>query len=324
MAKRVLLAGFGFMGQVHAYNILQNPDLELCGIVDAANPGDLLNSRSGNLNVERVTWNMIRDIPYFDRLSDGLMQVKPDAVVIATPTRFHYEMCLDALNAGCHVFTEKPVCLEVEKCRNLTAVAKERKQVLMVGHCVRFSPYFLVLKEAFDSGKYGGLQYLHMTRYTGVPGWGCWTDPATASKSGGALYDLVIHDIDCARALAGMPDEICTAPYIAEKYGRMLVDTIWRYKSGLIVHIEGGFIQPSSVPFHCDYTAVFEKATIYTDHASMRLCTQEGEKPIKWEDNTPMHTAEMNAFARYIAEGEMPYECSGEDALETLKLMARL
>ena len=324
MAKRVLLAGFGFMGQVHAYNILLNPELELCGIVDATPPVELLKSRSGNLNVERVTWNMIKDIPYSNNLQEAIMLLQPEAVVIATPTRFHFEMCQAVLKAGCHVFTEKPICLEVERCQELVNMAKERNLVLMVGHCVRFSPYFLVLKQIYKSGQYGKLQFLHMTRYTGVPSWGCWNDPVTTSKSGGALYDLVIHDIDCARALAGMPDEICNAPYITEKYGKMLVDTTWRYASGLIVHIDGGFILPSSVPFHCDYTAVFDEATIYTDHASMRLCTKDGEKPLDWEDNTPMHTAEMNAFAKYIANGKMPFECSGADALETLKLMAKL
>ncbi len=324
MAKRFLLAGFGFMGQVHAYNILLNPDIELCGIVDASNPAELLLKRSGNLNVERVTWNMIKDIPWYSDLQEALDVLRPDAVVVATPTRFHYEMCLAALSAGCHLFTEKPVCIEVSKCEELVRLADERNLVFMVGHCVRFSPYFLVLKEAFDSGKYGLLQYLHMTRYTGMPSWGSWSDPAVASKSGGALYDLVIHDIDCARALAGTPDELHTAPFVAEKYGRMIVDTTWRYKSGLIVRIDGGFIRPSSVPFHCDYTAVFDEATIYTDHASMRLCTKDGERPLEWEDKTPMHAAEMNAFAKYVHEGCMPFDCSGADALETLKLMEEM
>lgn len=323
MSKKIVIAGFGFMGQTHALNICRNPELSLAGIVDAVSPAQLLKRSSGNLNIDMVTEDMVKDVPHFTKLSDALAQAKPDAVVVATPTMLHYELGKQTLEAGCALFLEKPMCLDVALGEELVALAKAKGVVFMAGHCVRFTPDFLILKDAVESGKYGAIQYLHMSRYAGVPGWGCWRDPEVSAKSGGAMFDMAIHDTDCARSLFGDPDELSMMPYLRDRFGLMVVDSIWKYNNGPIVRIEAGFLEPSSLPFHKDFTAVFDKATLYSDMKGLWLC-QGNELTQLDNSGEDCYAAEMNAFAKYLVAGKMPMECSGADALATIKICTRM
>lgn len=323
MPKTIVIAGFGFMGQTHALNICRNPKLKLVGIVDAVDPHLLLKRPSGNLDIDMVTADMIKDVRHFTALPEAIKAVRPYAVVVATPTMLHYEFGKVALEAGCSLFMEKPMCLEVAKCEELVSLACAKGLIFMAGHCVRFSPAFKILEGRVKDGSLGAMQYLHMSRYAGVPGWGCWRDPEVSAKSGGAMFDMAIHDTDCARSLFGEPDEVSMMPYLRERFGLMVVDSIWKYKKGPLVRIEAGFLEPSCLPFHRDFTAVFEKGTLYCDMNGLSLCV---DKTVTKLDCTGEdgYVAEMKAFADYLERGAMPMACSGTDALATIRLCTRM
>lgn len=108
-----------------------------------------------------------------------------DAVVIALPVRFHYEMASRSLNAGKHVFIEKPMAASVEECQKLIDLAEEKKLTLMVGHTFLYSPTVRKIKEIVDSGEIGRIQYISARRL----------NLGLYQKDINVAWDLAPHDL---------------------------------------------------------------------------------------------------------------------------------
>jgi UDP-2-acetamido-3-amino-2,3-dideoxy-glucuronate N-acetyltransferase len=87
-----------------------------------------------------------------------------EGVVIATPPVCHYELAMKALEAGKHVFIEKPMTLHVWESQKLNETAKARKRILMVGHILLYHPAYVTLKKLVDDGVLGDLCYIHAQR----------------------------------------------------------------------------------------------------------------------------------------------------------------
>lgn len=87
-----------------------------------------------------------------------------DAVAIATPATTHAELALTAIEAGKHVFVEKPLALHADQAERVCSAARDAGRVLMVGHLLRYHPAFLRLEELVHNGGIGRLQYLYSNR----------------------------------------------------------------------------------------------------------------------------------------------------------------
>jgi predicted dehydrogenase len=87
-----------------------------------------------------------------------------DAVFIATPPKTHFEIAKVFLQAGKHVFIEKPITTEVWQAEELITLAENKNRVLMVGHVFLYVAEVLKLKEIIDSGEIGDLLYIHASR----------------------------------------------------------------------------------------------------------------------------------------------------------------
>jgi len=127
-----------------------------------------------------------------------------DAVVIVTPTSLHADQVIAALEAGKHVFCEKPLALEVADCRRVeAAAAKHPRQKVLVGFVRRFDPSYSAAMAKIRDGAIGTP---FMVRSQTLDK----NDPSGffvrfAPTSGGIFLDMAIHDIDCARFLLGGP-----------------------------------------------------------------------------------------------------------------------
>ena len=108
-----------------------------------------------------------------------------DAVVIATPVRFHYEMAKAALSAGKHVFIEKPMARTEAEAEELVALAERKERVIMVGHTSCFSPAVRRMKEIVDAGDIGEVQYISARRL----------NLGLFQKDINVAWDLAPHDI---------------------------------------------------------------------------------------------------------------------------------
>lgn len=114
-------------------------------------------------------------------------EIKPDAVSVVVPTRFHKQVTIDCLKRHIPVLVEKPIALTVDEASEMIEASKKENTFLMVGHIERFNPAVIKLKKIIDQGKLGKIINLLAIR-VGI-------SPPRIPNSDVAL-DLGIHDVD--------------------------------------------------------------------------------------------------------------------------------
>jgi predicted dehydrogenase len=187
------VVGLGKMGLSHLSIFRAHPDVELVAVCDST--GYVLDVLSKYTGVRTY-----KDLPAM------LAAEQLDAVVIATPSHLHAPMVRTALEAGVHVFCEKPFTLDDADGRELTALARERGLVTQVGYHNRFVAAFAELKRLIDAGALGEVTHVVAEAYGPVvlaPKGGTWR--SRRSSGGGCLYDYAAHPIDLVQWYLGMP-----------------------------------------------------------------------------------------------------------------------
>ncbi len=122
-----------------------------------------------------------------------------EAVVIATPAVMHYELAKAALEAGKHVFVEKPLTLKVEHAVELIELARRAGRVLMVGHLLRYHPAIAKLRGMIDAGELGEVYYIYTQR----------VNLGSIRSDENALWSFAPHDISVILyLLGGLPDRV--------------------------------------------------------------------------------------------------------------------
>jgi len=190
---RVGIAGLGRLGRRHAENLAHRiPRAELAA---ACSPV-----------AEELAW--AKDALGVQRLHRGYEELladrEIDAVFIVTPTSFHADHIVAALNAGKHVFCEKPLSLELADCQRVEAeAAKHPKLKVMIGYGRRFDPSN---RDAWDKLQAGLIGKPFLVRSQNLD----LNDPSGffvrfAPTSGGIFLDCTVHDIDLARWFLGSP-----------------------------------------------------------------------------------------------------------------------
>ena len=141
----------------------------------------------------------------FDNLDQMLETGGVDAVIVATPNRFHAEGAIAAANHGKHVLCEKPLAITIAECRAMIAAADQSKTVLQVGFNQRFWTQVKIAKRLIDAGFIGKvhqMRSIYSEKYTAYPAMTRYRYDL-AQSGGGTIIDLTIHRIDLARHLVG-------------------------------------------------------------------------------------------------------------------------
>lgn len=323
--KKFIIVGFGFMGVTHAMSILNNPGARLVAIVDLDPEKALenLGQEAGNLNTGSIGKEEISGIRTYTSLEECIAEEKPDACILATHTDLHYSMVLQALDAGIHVLVEKPLVLDPVEGEKLIKLASVKNLLLMVGHVVRFMPPYLKLKQWIDSGEFGALKWLSMDRFTGLPAWGQWREKQEDyGSTGGALFDLAIHDIDFVQWVLGKPDSI-EATIRPGKLSEMdYVCAFWKYASGAEVKIEGGNRFHHQYPFEAGFSANFEQASIrYSSRSAQIVIANDNEcYEVPAGDAMEGYPAELGYFLDCLNRKARPEKCLPESALQSIRI----
>lgn len=146
------IIGFGHWGPNLARNIATCPDLKLHSICDL---------RPERLGQAGIQFPGVRCTTEFHKiLEDSEIQ----AIAIASPVQFHYEMARAALEAGKHVLVEKPLAQTSVHCHKLIEQATREERVLMVGHVFLYNTAVRKVKEYIQSGVLGEVYYVYSQR----------------------------------------------------------------------------------------------------------------------------------------------------------------
>jgi UDP-N-acetylglucosamine 3-dehydrogenase len=184
-AVKIGLIGTGEIGQVHAQAHAATPGTQLC-LAALLQP-----------EVEQQLAEKYR-APLYPSLDALLDDATVDAVDICVPNDLHREFAVRALAAGKHVLCEKPIALTLEDADAMIDAARRADRILMIGHVLRFWPEYREAKAALDAGAVGTPLAISARRMVsllaGTQGEHGWRHDAR--RSGGAVLDLQIHDLD--------------------------------------------------------------------------------------------------------------------------------
>lgn len=135
-----------------------------------------------------------------------LAEAQLDVVSVCTPNKFHKDLTLAALAAGCHVLCEKPMAMNAAEGREMLEAARVAGKRLMINFSYRFSAQSRALKAQVDAGVFGDFYFGRSVwhRRRGMPGFGGWFG-TKALAGGGPLIDLGVHRLDLALWLMGYP-----------------------------------------------------------------------------------------------------------------------
>ena len=229
---RVAIIGTGFMGGVHAEAWSHTPARLISFVGKPGAQGEALAGKYGARFVADLE-GVLADI---------------DVVDICTPTHLHPEFTLRAAAAGRHVICEKPLALTVAECQEMIRACRAAGVRLLVAHVLRFFPEYKLARMLVARGEIGPPAVLRLSRATFRPrkadNW--FVD---ANRSGGMILDLMVHDFDYARWVAGDVVRVFAkaARTSAAPDGIDHALAILTHRSGALSHVEGSWAFPPPV-----------------------------------------------------------------------------
>jgi len=186
---KVGLIGAGKMGISHLSILGAHPDVEVVGVCDTSKMVNDFLSKYAKFNC-------------FTEYQKMVEETKPEAVIVAVPTKFHYPVIKYLLEKGISVFAEKPFCLSSVQGQELVTLAAGKKVVNQVGYHNKFIGTFSEVKKIVKSGALGEIYHFVGEAYGPVvvkPKQDTWrSDP---SEGGGCLLDYASHVIDLVNDL---------------------------------------------------------------------------------------------------------------------------
>lgn len=239
------LAGLGFIGKAHleAYEALPNTKVvQIC-------------TRSGKKeDIAFYTGTFTSD---YDAL---LNNQAIDVVDICVPTFLHEEYVVKAAKAGKHIICEKPLALSTDAVRRIRKAVDEAGVQLFVGHVLRFWPAYQTIKKMSEQEYFQKIEVVHAKRLGQVPTWSEWFQ--YPEKSGGALFDLHIHDIDFTSFLLGEVESVYAVGQQNAYGGWNHILTTLQFKNNAKAFIEASHTMPRAFPFTMSFRAQSKAAAI--------------------------------------------------------------
>ena len=248
------------------------------------------------------------------------------AVVIATPAETHFEIAMQAIQAGKDVFVEKPLALRVEDGEQLLLEAKKRDKILMVGHLMEYHPAIEKIGELVQDGTLGQIQYIYSNRLN----WG------KVRREENILWSFAPHDIAIILSLLGeSPVRVFAngGNYLQPNIADVTVTTM-DFASGVHAHIFVSWLHPYKeqrlVVIGDKMVASFDdmlpdnKLTLYPHSIEwvdrVPMARKGAGENVEFEDTEPLRL-ECQAFIDAVNTRKPP-KTDGESALKVLQVLS--
>lgn len=220
----IALIGYGYWGPNLAKNIKDLAGTNLVGICEA-----------DTLRLERARQVFGNGIEYTNDYKKIISSPEVDAVAVATQTEPSYQIVIDALEAGKHVFIEKPIASTVERAQNIKKVAEKKGLVVHCDHIMIYNPVIRYIKNMIDNGELGDILYIDVSRINLGP----------IRKDVNAMLDLAVHDIAVIDFLSGGQEPIDLSVMGQALFGKQesLTYLTLKYPS-FIAHIKSSWVSP--------------------------------------------------------------------------------
>ncbi|MDE2135777.1 MAG: Gfo/Idh/MocA family oxidoreductase [Alphaproteobacteria bacterium] len=275
----VALVGCGQWGKNIARNLAQLGALRVICDADAVRGGAMAKDLGAEFSTD---------------IGSVLLRGDITAVAVATPAVTHAQIVGKALDAGKHVFVEKPIALSVFDANAVATKARAKKLTLMTGHLLQYHPVFMHLLALVREGKLGKVQYVYSNRL----------NQGRVRTEENALWSLAPHDISMILALAGgKPKRVTAMGQASVQPGIPDIATAnFEFVSGIKAHLFCSWLNPYK---EHRLAVVGDKAmAVFEDSAA------------KWEDELVLypHRVEWNGtIPEFVkAAGEVVTVAKGE------------
>ncbi len=312
--KNIAVIGAGYWGKNLVRNFHQLGVLKT--ICDGAQP------------IREEMTKTYPDVAVTDDINEVLKDADIKGIVIATPAVLHYEIAEKALQAGKHVFVEKPLSLNRADGEKLVRLAADSKKVLFVGHILHYHSAVIKLKEMIKAGKIGRLQYIYSRRLSF----------GKIRREENILWSFAPHDISIILSLTGEEPSYVDSVGSNFLHARIadITMTNLKFPSGIGAHIFVSWLNPykeqklvivgSNGMLVFDDTEPIETKLVLYPHT------------INWQNGLPVPNkaesvavdlkdiweeplkAECKAFLKAIETNTKPIT-SGEEGLRVLKIL---
>jgi predicted dehydrogenase len=265
---------------------------------------------------------------YMDIIKDPAI----DAVVVATPVSSHYEISMAALEAGKHVFVEKPLTRTVDEGLKLVKKAEAEKLTLMVGHTFVFTAAVNKIKELIESGELGEIYYISTSR----------VNLGIFQEDINVIWDLAPHDVSIMNYVLGSKPESISA--VGHSYIRPDIEDVafvtMNYPGSKLANIHVSWLNPSKIRkttvvgskkmLVYDDVSSLEKIRLYDKGVTVQphydtfgefqLSYRYGDISIPRLDDAEPLKIECQHFIDCIEKG-IPPRSSGVDGLDVLLVL---
>jgi len=188
------------------------------------------------------------DVDGYTSLTEALGATNPDFVVVATPNSTHVDLAIEAAEAGCHLFVEKPLSDRLERVDTLESIVADRDLITLVGCNLRFHPEIERIRSLLEQGVIGDVVAARIEGGSYLPDWFPESDysesySARPDLGGGVILDY-IHEINYARWFFG---EFQTVSAMASQQSALDIET--NDVAGIVARVSDGPL----CEFHLDY-----------------------------------------------------------------------
>ncbi len=270
---KIGIIGTGWPGQQHAI-ALQGSDL---GCLYAC--ADLETARRDEFV------KMFSPAKSFGDCREMLADPAVDAVAICLPNFLHFPASLAALEAGKHVFCEKPPTMNVAEMKVLREEAVRRERIYFFSRQFRFTSGMLAAKRLVEEGRLGTIYHAKATwvRSRGIPiGIGGWFTEKKRS-GGGALIDIGVHALDSVWYLMGTPKPVSVTAGVFRNFPQFVPDSVFdvedsafafiRFETGAVVHLETCWAGnlPDDIAQGSEFGRESNNSVVYGSKGTIRL-----------------------------------------------------
>jgi predicted dehydrogenase len=281
--KNIALVGLGFIGKAHyqAYQQLNNCMVTVICTRSEVTDQELKRTFRGT---------------FVSDYDEVLRNDEIDIIDICLPTFLHEEYIVKAARAGKHIICEKPLTLTVESANRIIEEVRNNNVKLFVGHVLRFWPEYEAIKSYSQTDRLKDIEMVHAKRLGQVPTWSEWF--LHPEKSGGALYDLHIHDIDFVTNLLGKVEAVYAVGE-KNKYGAWdHVMTTLTFTTKSKAFVEASQRMPNGYPFTMALRAQSPQGTL-----DFQLSAGANIENIEESSNHLLYYSEGKAFTVNYEKG---------------------